>query len=171
MRRWLAPKFRSHLDRQPAGCITRGIRQQFGHCLLDQRVIQESQRDLLRDVEPYISSPDRFGFDLDRGLEQLAHFTPLPFRPDDAAFQPIHIEKIVHDSIQPVRSITNFARELLEHLRVLRIGREPKQFLTGRSNRGEWRFQFMGDAIEQCLAQALRVGRELDLRSQMLACL
>ena len=62
----------------------------------------------------------------------------------------------------------DFARELVEHLGVLRVRRQPQQFLAGRADRGERCFQFVRDAIEQRLAQPLGILRELNLGREML---
>ena len=73
-------------------------------------------------------------------MEELAHIAPFPVRLDDAALEPIHVEQIIDDAVQAMRSVVDFAGQFLEHLRVLAIRRQAQEFLAGCADRSERRF-------------------------------
>ena len=88
--------------------MANGVGDEFRDCLLDQGMIDEGERDVLRDVEFHLAAVKCFALDLDRRLEQLAHVAPFLFRPNDTALQPIHVEQIVDHSIEPARAVAEF---------------------------------------------------------------
>ena len=119
--------------------MTPGIGDELGDGLLDKGVIQQRQRNVFRHVEAHVAAVGGFALNFDRRLQQLAHIAPFLRRPDHSAFEPIHVEKVVHDAIEAAGAVANFGGELLEHFGVVHVWRESHELLTGRSNRGERR--------------------------------
>src|SRR4029077_17860509 len=130
-------------------------------------MIHQRQRNVLRHVKTDIATDERFALNLRGRLQELAHVAPFLFRADHSAFEAVHVEKVVHDPIQSPRAVVNFAGELLKYLRVMSIWRRADQFLAGSPDRGERRLQFVGNAIEQRLAEPLGLEAELDLRGEV----
>ena len=93
--------------------------------------------------------------------------------PDDAAFQAIHVEKIVDHAIEAGWSRRGFRQPSWRASPGFAVWRESHEFLAGRSDRGNRRLEFMRNAIEQRLAQSFgifcqpRLGGEVFARFEL----
>src|SRR4030095_9360633 len=87
-------------DWQSGWSMTSGVCQELRDSLLDQCVIHERQRNFFRYVQPDISPVVCVALEVDWGLEESAHTTPLAFRTDYSALEPIHVQKVVYYAIK-----------------------------------------------------------------------
>ena len=78
-------------------------------------MIEQREREIVRQIEPDLAPAGCVALDLDGGLEQLAHVAPFAAGADDAALESVHVEEVVDYAVEPLRAGVDFARELLLH--------------------------------------------------------
>ena len=145
----------AHEDWAAGRRVQAGVEQQIAEHLLHKRRVNPEQRQVRRHPGRETPSRQRFARRLPRRRDQVAHIAPVRLRPQPARLEACLVQQVRDEVIQPARCRPNLARQTRALRRIVRV-----EFVAGRAQDGERRFQFVGNAVEQRAVQPVRFREE-----------